>query len=83
MASLGRSGVRASRAARIIKNLRAFARNESEPMGKVDIVGVINSAVELTEARLADGASARAEGRVKREVEKAAARALLASVSRR
>ncbi len=46
----------AGRAARIIKNLRAFARNESEPMGKVDVVAVISSAVELTESRLrADG----------------------------
>ncbi|SPF80477.1 sensor histidine kinase [Pseudoprimorskyibacter insulae] len=46
----------AARAARIIKNLRSFARNESEPMGKVDLVEVIGAAVELTEARL------RAEG---------------------
>ena len=43
--------------ARIIKNLRAFSRNESEPMGKVDLVKVINSAVELTEARLRQGCS--------------------------
>lgn len=42
----------ASRAARIITNLRAFSRNESEPMGRVDLVGVLQSAVELTEARL-------------------------------
>ncbi|WP_420584099.1 sensor histidine kinase [Ruegeria sp.] len=42
----------AARMARIIKNLRAFARNESEPMGKVDLVQVIETAVELTEARL-------------------------------
>ncbi|MBV2360661.1 sensor histidine kinase [Thalassococcus sp. CAU 1522] len=42
----------AARAARIIKNLRAFARNESEPMGRVDLVAVIDSAAELTEARL-------------------------------
>ncbi|MGP6085349.1 sensor histidine kinase [Antarctobacter jejuensis] len=52
-ANLDRIAALAARAARIIKNLRAFARNESEPMGKVDIVAVINSAVELTEARLA------------------------------
>ncbi len=52
-ANLDRIAALAARAARIIKNLRAFARNESEPMGKVDIVSVINSAVELTEARLA------------------------------
>lgn len=41
-----------ARAARIITNLRAFSRNESEPMGKVDLVEVIQSAVELTDARL-------------------------------
>ncbi|WP_377188149.1 sensor histidine kinase [Ruegeria meonggei] len=46
----------ATRMARIIKNLRAFARNESEPMGKVDLVQVIETAIELTDARL------RAEG---------------------
>ncbi|WP_171179348.1 ATP-binding protein [Ruegeria sp. HKCCD8929] len=54
--NLGRISEMAARMARIIKNLRAFARNESEPMGKVDLVQVINTAVELTEARLrADG----------------------------
>ncbi|GGH20253.1 two-component system, NtrC family, C4-dicarboxylate transport sensor histidine kinase DctB [Cribrihabitans marinus] len=42
----------ASRMARIIRNLRAFARNESEPMGRVDLVQVIDTAVELTAARL-------------------------------
>ncbi|MGV6811451.1 MAG: sensor histidine kinase [Brevirhabdus sp.] len=41
-----------ARMARIIKNLRAFARNEKEPVGKVDLVQVITSATELTEARL-------------------------------
>ncbi|KUJ80653.1 C4-dicarboxylate ABC transporter [Ruegeria marisrubri] len=54
--NLGRISDMAARMARIIKNLRAFARNESEPMGKVDLVQVLNAAVELTEARLrADG----------------------------
>lgn len=43
----------AARAARIIKNLRAFARNEAEPAGKVDLGAVIDTAVELTEQRLA------------------------------
>ncbi len=43
----------AQRAARIIKNLRAFARNESEPMGRVDLGQVIDTAVELTDGRLA------------------------------
>ncbi|SMO44596.1 sensor histidine kinase [Ruegeria faecimaris] len=42
----------AARMARIIKNLRAFARNENEPMGRVDLVQVIETALELTEARL-------------------------------
>jgi two-component system C4-dicarboxylate transport sensor histidine kinase DctB len=43
----------AGRMARIIKNLRAFARNESEPMGRVDLVAVVDAAVELSAARLA------------------------------
>lgn len=50
--NLSRISQLAMRAARIIRNLRAFSRNESEPMGKVDLVKVINSAVELTETRL-------------------------------
>lgn len=54
--NLGRIAELAARMARIIKNLRAFARNESEPVGCVDLVDVINTAVELTEPRLtADG----------------------------
>lgn len=51
-ANLSRIAELAARAARIIKNLRAFARNESEPMGRVDVVAVISAAVELTESRL-------------------------------
>ncbi len=50
--NLRRIGQLAARAARIIRNLRAFARNESEPVGRVDLVRVIDSAIELTEARL-------------------------------
>lgn len=50
--NLGRIATLAERAARIIRNLRAFARNESEPMGKVDLGQVIDQAVELTGARL-------------------------------
>jgi two-component system C4-dicarboxylate transport sensor histidine kinase DctB len=54
--NLGRIAEMAARMARIIKNLRAFARNESEPVAKVDLVQVISAAVELTEPRLkADG----------------------------
>ena len=40
------------RMARIIKNLRAFARNEHEPMGRVDVVEVINSSLKLVEDRI-------------------------------
>lgn len=54
--NLGRISQLANRMARIIKNLRAFARNESEPMGRVDIAQVIETAIELTAPRLrADG----------------------------
>ncbi len=54
--NLGRIAEMATRMARIIKNLRAFARNESEPMSRVDLCQVISDAVELTAARLkADG----------------------------
>jgi two-component system C4-dicarboxylate transport sensor histidine kinase DctB len=42
------------RAARIMKNLRSFARNEKEPTGRVDLVRVIQQAVDLTETRLRD-----------------------------
>lgn len=52
--NLGRISEMAARMARIIKNLRAFARNESEPMGRVDLVQVLKTAVELTETRLRD-----------------------------
>ncbi|MBT2130741.1 sensor histidine kinase [Aliiroseovarius lamellibrachiae] len=51
-ANLLRISELAGRMDRIIKNLRAFARNESEPHGKVDLAQVINAAVELTGARL-------------------------------
>ncbi|WP_264213161.1 sensor histidine kinase [Leisingera thetidis] len=50
--NLGRIADMAARMARIIKNLRAFARNESEPMGRVDLVQVITAAAELTAPRL-------------------------------
>jgi len=39
------------RMARIIKNLRAFARNEHEPVGQVDAVAVVDSAIELMSVR--------------------------------
>ncbi len=52
--NLSRISDMAARMARIIKNLRAFARNESEPMGRVNLVEVLNTAAELTESRLRD-----------------------------
>ncbi|MEC7257634.1 MAG: ATP-binding protein, partial [Pseudomonadota bacterium] len=50
--NLGRISLMAARMARIIRNLRAFARNESEPVSRVDLVQVVASAIEMTEARL-------------------------------
>lgn len=50
--NLSRIGDLAARAARIIRNLRAFAKQESEPVGRVDIVAVVDQALEFTEARL-------------------------------
>jgi len=40
------------RMARIIKNLRAFARQESEPMTNVDIVAVVNSVLDMSHPRI-------------------------------
>ena len=40
------------RMARIIRNLRAFARNEHEPMGRVDVLDVIKAALALTRMRI-------------------------------
>ncbi|OYX45347.1 MAG: C4-dicarboxylate ABC transporter [Rhodobacterales bacterium 32-67-9] len=50
--NLGRISDLARRMGRIIKNLRAFARQESEGMSDVDLVAVIAAALELTETRL-------------------------------
>lgn len=50
--NLSRIAGMSARMARIIKNLRAFSRNENEPMARVDLVQVINTAVELTASRL-------------------------------
>lgn len=59
-ANLGRIADLSRRMARIIRNLRAFARQENEPMTEVDIVGVIDSVLEMTEARLqAEGVTLR------------------------
>lgn len=50
--NLTRISSMSARMARIIKNLRAFSRNENEPMARVDLVQVVNTAVELTASRL-------------------------------
>ncbi len=50
--NLGRIADMARRMGRIIKNLRAFARQESEPALRVDLVEVMQSAVELTTPRI-------------------------------
>jgi two-component system C4-dicarboxylate transport sensor histidine kinase DctB len=50
--NLGRINDLARRMGRIIKNLRAFARQESEGMSDVDLGQVVAAALELSEARL-------------------------------
>jgi two-component system, NtrC family, C4-dicarboxylate transport sensor histidine kinase DctB len=42
----------ARRMGRIIKNLRAFARQENTGVGRVELVGVLDQVIELTGARL-------------------------------
>ena len=51
--NLGRISDLARRMGRIIKNLRAFARQETEAVNDVDLGQVIAAALELTETRLA------------------------------
>ena len=50
--NLARIDEMAHRMSRIIGNLRAFARNENEPMGRVDITAVVETALEMTAGRL-------------------------------
>ncbi|MDI3336063.1 ATP-binding protein [Defluviimonas aestuarii] len=50
--NLGRINDLAHRMGRIIKNLRAFARQESEAMSDVDLGQVVVASMELSEARL-------------------------------
>ena len=50
--NLGRIADLGRRMGRIIRNLRAFARQESEGARNVDLVQVVAAAIELTEARL-------------------------------
>mmetsp|Transcript_27094 Transcript_27094/g.49358 ORF Transcript_27094/g.49358 Transcript_27094/m.49358 type:complete len:584 (-) Transcript_27094:2517-4268(-) len=50
--NLSRIADMARRMGRIIKNLRAFSRQESEPVVRVDLVAVLDSAVELMTPRI-------------------------------
>lgn len=50
--NLGRISDLARRMGRIIRNLRAFSRQESEAASRVDLCAVLDSAIELTETRL-------------------------------
>lgn len=50
--NLSRISDMAKRMARIISNLRAFARQESSPSVRVDVCAVLRSAVEITGPRL-------------------------------
>jgi len=43
----------AGRMGRIIRNLRAFARQENEPVRRIDVAAAVETALEMTEARLA------------------------------
>jgi two-component system C4-dicarboxylate transport sensor histidine kinase DctB len=50
--NLARISDLARRMGRIIQNLRSFARNESEPIGVVDMAAIIEGALELSAERL-------------------------------
>ncbi|TMM54373.1 sensor histidine kinase [Sulfitobacter sabulilitoris] len=50
--NLGRISDMARRMGRIIKNLRAFARNDHEPQTRVDAAAVLRSALDLTASRI-------------------------------
>lgn len=53
--NLGRIAELARRMGRIIRNLRAFAKQESEGMTDVDLGGVVTAVLEITEARAKSG----------------------------
>ncbi|MGV6848148.1 MAG: sensor histidine kinase [Marinibacterium sp.] len=52
-ANLDRIADMARRMGRIVRNLRAFARQESAPAGRVDVAGALQNALDLLEPRLA------------------------------
>ena len=49
--NLARIAQLAKRMDRIIRNLRAFARNESEPLSRVDLSAVVRDAIDLLQPR--------------------------------
>lgn len=53
--NFGRISELARRAGRIIKNLRAFARQEEEPATRVDLCAAIGAALEMAEGKLERG----------------------------
>jgi two-component system C4-dicarboxylate transport sensor histidine kinase DctB len=53
--NLGRISELARRMGRIIKNLRAFARQEPETATNVELTGVIEAAIEMTQAKISRG----------------------------
>lgn len=50
--NLGRISELARRMGRIIKNLRAFARQENEAVSDVDLANVVDAALEMTQAKI-------------------------------
>ncbi len=52
--NLGRINELARRMGRIIKNLRAFSRQETEPLGRVDVLAAIEAVLDLSATRLRD-----------------------------
>ncbi len=50
--NLGRIGELARRMGRIIRNLRAFARQESEPVADVDLAAAVDTALEMLSGKL-------------------------------
>jgi two-component system C4-dicarboxylate transport sensor histidine kinase DctB len=53
--NLSRISDLARRMGRIIRNLRAFARQESEPIGDVDLLAVIDAALEMVASKAHQG----------------------------
>ncbi|WP_147124609.1 ATP-binding protein [Shimia ponticola] len=49
-----RIGAMAERSGRILKNLRAFARNEQEPLAAVDLVACVHAVCQMIDERLSD-----------------------------